>query len=167
MAIDKFAVASIIYRYAKAPVETFADDLYEKQKELAASVCRSEEERNAVIDAASVEYILTQDGTEFSLNEKQSDEPLMVKLVDEGKPTPETKGKGGTRIGIDGLEEPAESYSKGYLLTDYGWSATHFKKDTNEILRTTSPDIISGVAPEANNEIANEIIKPAILEQIH
>lgn len=167
MVIDQSVVTSIIYQYAQEPVETFANNTYEAEKMSAASVCRSEEERQAVIDVEDVKFTFSHNGSQFSLKEKQAEENHMIKLVDEGKPTPTTKGKGATRIGIDGSPEPAESYSEGYVLSEYGWNATHFKENTKTKLNTTLPDIISGVIPEAKPDITNKIIKPAILQELN
>lgn len=167
MAIDESAATAIIYKYAKAPVETFADNLYEKQKESAASVCHTEEERNAVMEAENVKYMLLLNGTSMSIEETTEEEPHIISLIDEGKPTPVTKGPNGVRTEIDGSTGESHSFSQGYPITDYAWSATHFRRDTHEILKTTSSDIISGVVPEAYSEIASEVVRPAILEQIH
>ena len=164
MDIDQAACAAIIYGHAKDPMETFANNLYETQKMSAASVCHTEEERSAVIESESVKYQLTLSGDSMILDETQSDDSLAVQLVDQGKPAPETKGPGGTRTEIDGSTGPSHSYSTGYTLNEYAWPATHFKEDTRQILSSTSSDIISGVIPEAKSEIADEVVKPTILE---
>lgn len=166
MAIDESAATAIIYKYAKDPMETFANNLYEKQKESAASVCHTEEERNAVMEAEEVKYILLLNGTSMSIEESEETEPHIISLIDQGKPIPLTKGREGVRTEIDGSTGESHSYSQGYPIPEYAWSATHFKKDTHEILKTTSSDIISGVVPEARAEIARDIVRPSILEQI-
>ena len=167
MVINQAAVTSIIYRYAQNPVETFANNAYEAEKMSAATVCRSEEERQAVINTEDVRYVFKQNGAQLTLSEDQIKESHMIKLVDEGKPTPVTRGKGATRIGIDGSPEPAESYLEGYPLPEYGWDATYFRESTNTKLKTTLPDIIYSVVPEAKPEITSEVVKPALSQELN
>ena len=166
MAINQAAGAAVVYKYAKDPMENIANNTYEAQKMSAASVVHTEEERQAVMDAEDVTFVFSLNGTTMMLEESKEEEPHIIKLIDEGKQTPVTKGLNGTRTEIDGSTGESKSYSSGYPIPEYAWSATHFKQDSMEILKTISPDIVRGAVSEAKSEIANDVVRPSMVEQI-
>lgn len=166
MAINQAAGAAVIYKYARDPMENIANNTYEAQKMSAASVVHTEEERQAVMDAEDVRFMFSLNGTSMMLEEAREEESHILKLVDEGKPIPVTKGPNGVRTEIDGSTGESKSYSSGYPIPEYAWSATHFKQDAMEILKTISPNVVQGAAAEARSEIANDVVRPSIVEQI-
>ena len=123
-------IAKIIYHYAKHVVEQHANNLFLSRKEVAASVCHTEEERQALMDVTNVTYIMNLKGSSLTLGKKeQGEEPLAEKLVNEGKPTPYSGGKDGIVTEITGVQRPSNvpKQMPGQPLPEYGWESTGFK----------------------------------------
>ena len=154
------------YPTVKEASEEHANNLYITRKEVAASVCLTERERETVINSENVTYELNKTEDSYTISEKETKEPLAVKLVDEGKDAPVTKGPGGTATDITGEQIPAKSYIEGIELQELSWPATHFRDEVNTILQTTEPEIIGDEFKTYVQSNCGEIVAPYMEEDL-
>ena len=159
-------IVSGAYPIVKEDAENLANNTYRSRKEVAASVCHTEHEREAVIASEDIMYELTQDGTSYRLHLKEKELSLAEKLINEGKPAPVTKGPDGTITDITGETIPAKSHYEGFVVEEYAWPATNFIDETNTMLETLEPEIIrEGIVSYAKENAAG-MFAPYIAEEL-
>lgn len=144
-------------------IELFAEQTEEAQWASACSVVHTEEERSAVMEAATkVKYTFSREGSSFRLSREVIDETVIMDLITQGKDTPYTKGKGNPVEQLDGSTEPSNSITQGVALPWLAWDAVPIEEDSHTILQDIIPQMINDAATQAIPEFGENVIKPFV-----
>ena len=149
-------------------VSEFAEHTEEAQWGLACSVVHTEEERAAVMEAATkAKYVLQREGASFKLVREITGEPLIIaELITEGKPTPYTKGPGGEVQELDGSVSESHSKAAGIALPWYAWDAVPIEENARTILKDTVPSMFNDAAQQSSREFGETIFKPWLSQNL-
>ena len=163
----EIALAQKVYPGLKS-IEEFAEETERQEWASAASVVHTEEERAAVLEASqkNVKYILTLSENTFNLGREESDEPIIMGLIEEGKPTPYTKGPGGEVQELDGTTSPSKSVTTGVPLPWYAWDAVPVEDDVATMLNDLVPGMIEEEVSNVSESFSEETVAPWVAEQI-
>ena len=160
-------LAEMMYPQVK-DIEIFATEKERQEWMSAASVVHTEEERAAVMDAAkdNVKYVMSLDGSSFTLSRTTDEQPLIMDLIEEGKPTPYTKGPGGEVQELDGSTSPSRSKVAGVSLPWYAWDAVPIEDDVNRVLQDVIPELMDDAAQSVMDKFGEKYVQPFVHNEL-